>query len=187
MVGLEFNDALDLTAIGTLALAVVTVPVADHREMDFAGRSPRVRPRFRPTAPGIPEGRMVVPIENIGTGPALHIEARAELLKADGKPSEVGGQPASISSVALGTSMLGVTELDTERWAGKVPFGLTLTYGDVAGSRWQTTAKYLIDPREHGSEGRYEGLEIERMPPASSKPSEPPSDQTAGAARRPAE
>jgi hypothetical protein len=198
IVGLEFNDGFDLTAIGTLALAVVTVgsltfaaralkqtkeeievsrreveeahrpvvvPVADNRRMEFAGQdvaATPARPRFRPETPGIPPGRMVAPIENIGTGPALHIEAQAELLTADGRPAGHGGEP-SISAVALGASTLGVIELATQRWTEGACFALTLTYSDVALNRWRTTARYLIDAAEHRAEGRYEGLDIQRI------------------------
>jgi hypothetical protein len=197
--GLEFSDSVDLTAIGTLALAAVTfaslviaaralkqtkaeiavsrreveeahrpvlVPVADNRRIEFAGldlASPPARPRFRPTAPGVPEGRMVVPIENIGTGPALRIEAGAKLLTTDGRPAGHGGEPTSFGTRSLAASALGWVEIDTARWSEGACFALTLDYADVAEVRWRTTARYLVDAAQHGNEGRYEALEIERM------------------------
>jgi hypothetical protein len=196
IVGLEFNDTFDLTAIGTLALAAVTfvalviaaralkqtkaeiqvsrreveeahrpvvVPVADNRRMEFAGEElsyAPARPRFRPQRKSV----MVVPVENIGTGPGLQIEAQAELLTADGERAGHGGEPVgSTGNLALAASALGLVEIDTPRWTEGACFALIVTYGDVAKARWRTTARYLIDAAEHRAEGRYVDLDIQRL------------------------
>ena len=73
-----------------------------------------------------------------------------------------------MGTVALGASSGGEIPFATEGWNDKVSFEMTLTYADVAESRWQTTAKYLIDARKHKAEGRYEGVHITRLAPTPS-------------------
>ena len=118
-----FNGTWDWTAIGTLALAVVTlaavivaaialrqtraaialsqkevqeahrpvvVPVVGEREVGTASRS------MLPVGPKVRDGLVVIPVQNIGVGPALHVEASLKLLDADGKPSIALAGPQSV-------------------------------------------------------------------------------------------
>jgi hypothetical protein len=175
IVGLEFNDAFDLTAIGTLALAVVTFgsllfaarALAQTKEEIEVSRR-EVEEAHRPVVVPATDSKpgaapLSVRIENIGTGPALHIEGRALLLTVDGNRAGHGGEPASIGTVALGASSFGEIQLATEGWTEKACFELTLTYADVAGKRWQTTARYLIDASVHQDWGHYESVEIQSV------------------------
>jgi hypothetical protein len=173
--GLHFNHTWDLTAAGTLLLALVTlaavivaaialwqtradialsrkeveeahrpvlVPLADHRKMEFAG-------------PGLPassaakpdmhiKGLLTVPIENIGPGPALRVEATVELLNEDGGPSVAGGGGQTPGTV-MGLKASGSVSVDIAiRGLTGIPgFWLTLTYEDVAGKAWITKARYM--------------------------------------------
>src|SRR5258708_12435304 len=107
---LEFNDTFDLTAIGTIALAVVTVvslvfgwrslrlsraeveeahrpvlvPLADDREITLVGRDvpPKIAARPRSST-----NLLLLPIENIGTGPALDIVSSIQLHNPDPAPT----------------------------------------------------------------------------------------------------
>jgi hypothetical protein len=56
--------------------------------------------------------------------------------------------------------MPGVVEVTAPGWTGVASFALTLTYANVAGTRWRTSARFIIDVAQR-TEGRYEGLEIE--------------------------
>ncbi len=162
---LEFNDTFDLTAIGTIALAVVTVvslvfgwrslrlsraeveeahrpvlvPLADDREITLVGRDvpPKIAARPRSST-----NLLLVPIENIGTGPALDIVARIELRNPDGGPTAVA--PAAASAL-VGLRADGRVPLRflLRGLGGQTPgFRVAVTYNDVAGRGWQTEAVY---------------------------------------------
>ena len=172
LLGLEFNDTFDLTAIGTLALAVVTfiaLLVArgtlkqTRREIDLSRREVEEahRPVLVPTPLSIPTiltgGSLGVAVTNIGMGPALNIEASARLLDAEGKPSlaPTGPQtPAVMAGLAAGDRS--TLEIGTNHWTEGVSFELTVLYLDVAGKAWETVGSYL-DARR-----RYEGLVVRR-------------------------
>jgi hypothetical protein len=131
----------------------VLVPLADSRFMDITGTRGSGRPSARPAI--YAEGLLTVPIENIGTGPALRIEATVELMK-DGdidivKTAVIAGLRAA-GSVAPTVYGHGLAEVAS--------FSLTLTYEDVAGRRWATTARY-IETRD-----LYEDLTVDPLPRA---------------------
>jgi hypothetical protein len=173
LLGLEFSDTFDLTAIGTLALAVVTfiaLLVArgtlkqTRREIDLSRLE--VEEAHRPVLVPTPLSRptnltgssLGVPITNIGMGPALNIEASARLLDAEGKPlrAPTGPQtPALMAGLAAGDRSTLEIEVSQD-WAEVMSFELTVLYLDVAGKGWETIGSYL------GARRRYEGLDVRR-------------------------
>ena len=108
---LEFNDTFDLTAVGTLALALVTVISlviaaralkqtkeeieVSRREVEEAHR-PVVVPTAVYWGVGKPKSNASIGLNNIGTGPALRITASLELLTTDGMRAGHGGEPKSV-------------------------------------------------------------------------------------------
>jgi hypothetical protein len=180
------TTALTWTAIGTLVLAVVTltavvvstialrqtradialsrkeveeahrpvvVPVADRRRLDPAGPGVSAGPT-RPKP--VKDEALMVPIENIGSGPALHLEARiVQWLTESGEWSQHGPGPQTPASAAgLGVGVVMPLEIKLHGIRGVSGFWLTLTYSDVAGKGWITKARYVPD-RE-----RYEDVTI---------------------------
>lgn len=184
-----FNGAWDWTAIGTLALAMVTlaavivaaialrqtraaialsrkeveeahrpvvVPVVGEREVGTVSRHTLT------VGPKVRDGLVVIPVQNIGVGPALHVEASLKLLDADGKPSlaPVGPQTPG-TMTGIGKDQSTTIEIRAHGWTEGVSFELTVKYRDVAGKEWQTVVCYLADHL------RYEGLTIEARRPYS--------------------
>src|ERR1700749_852089 len=123
-VGLEFNDTFDVTAIGTVALAIVTFVsllfgwwtlrgtkasiAISRREVEEAQRPvvvPLRDPGRRvtimggqdlPATPFAPRtGLLVVPVRNIGKGPALRVNVTAEKFSAAGGWSAPWSGPPS--------------------------------------------------------------------------------------------
>jgi hypothetical protein len=164
-----FAGNWDATALGTLALAAVTgvslvfgwkslrqgqseveeahrpvlVPLADSRPLDVVETGLPEPPAARPLFLG--EGQLVVPIENIGTGPALRVEVSVRMRNPDGGPTAVGSggmKPAALAGVKASGSAAPIVQING---LADVPgFRLELTYEDVAGKSWITQATYMV-------------------------------------------
>jgi hypothetical protein len=168
-----FNGTWDWTAIGTLALAAgtlaavivaaialrqtraaialsrkeveeahrpVVVPVVGEREVGTVSRHKLM------LGPKVRDGLVVIPIQNIGVGPALHVEASLKLLDADGKPSiaPTGSQtPGTVTGIGKDQST--TIEIRAHGWTEGASFELTIKYRDVAGKEWEMVGRYLAD------------------------------------------
>jgi hypothetical protein len=179
MLASSFNGTWDWTAIGTLALAVVTgvsllfgwtslrqgqreveeahrpvlVPLADSRRMDVIVDAGMGQQAARPDV--IAPHELRVPVENIGTGPALRVEASVQMLNPDGGPTAVGTggmEPAVLAGIKASGSVAPIIKV--RGLAGVPGFWLTLTYEDVAGKGWVTKARYIA------TRNRYEDLTV---------------------------
>jgi hypothetical protein len=169
-----FAGNWDATAVGTLALAIVTgvslrfgwkslrqgqteveeahrpvlVPLADSRPLEVVQTGLPERPAARPLFLG--EGQLAVPIENIGTGPALRVEASVQMLNPEGGPTGVGTggmEPAALAGIKASGSVAPIIKI---HGLADVPgFWLTLTYEDVAGKGWITKARYIATDRRY--------------------------------------
>jgi hypothetical protein len=174
---LELSDNVDPTALATVLLAVLTfatvvvgvralrrskdeidlsrreveqahrpvlIPINDeNQELLASGKAAtyRAKPRYQEN------NRIVVPIKNIGEGPALNI------IVAVGPPSWVD-EPAPIDDVqwirvvGLGVSESAQVAVYVQGLTELADFSLALTYVDVAGKTWRTSADYHL--REGG-------------------------------------
>lgn len=169
-----FNGTWDWTAVGTLALAIVTgvsllfgwkslrqgqkeveeahrpvlVPLADSRPLEVVEAGLPEPSAARPLFLG--EGQLAVPIENVGTGPALRVEASVQMLNPEGGPTAVGTggmEPAVLAGIKAAGSVAPVIKIGG---LAEVPgFWLTLTYEDVAGKGWITKARYIATVRRY--------------------------------------
>lgn len=130
----------------------VVVPVADNRRMDPAG------PDVGGPGPAIPRvyspGKLLVPLENIGSGPALNVVASVKLLDSAGDTSQ-GPDGLKIPGymAGLGTGVILPINILAHGWQTGVNFQLDVEYDDVAGKSWKMTSLFV--------NGRYEGTNIE--------------------------
>jgi hypothetical protein len=99
---------------------------------------------------------LVVPVQNIGSGPALSVEASVKrLLNAEGNPWTGAVEPQTPGTVAgIGKDQLIPIEIRSHGWEERWSFELTLTYDDVAGKKWSTVG------RRNAADGRYEDVTI---------------------------
>ncbi|HST33771.1 MAG TPA: hypothetical protein VLJ80_09675 [Solirubrobacteraceae bacterium] len=177
---LEFNDAFDLTAIGTLALALVTaVSLAfgwkslrqGQKEVEEAHRPVLIpladtvkriqRAHFSPVTAKpyvLPEeGLLIVPIQNIGSGPALHVEAGVSLLNPSGGwTGATGGEQTPGTITGVGVLEVVPLELGLSRLSDVPGYELTVRYEDVAGKPWETVGRWIPEHK------RYEGVAIRK-------------------------
>lgn len=126
----------------------VLVPLADSRPLEVVETGLDGPPAARPLFLG--EGQMAVPIENIGTGPALRVEASVQILNPDGGPTGVGTggmESAMLAGIKASGSAAPIIKI---RGLVDVPgFWLTLTYEDVAHKGWITKARYIETGRRY--------------------------------------
>lgn len=190
IIGLEFTDTFDLTAVGTLALAFVTLislaiggRALQQTKDEIAVSRQEVEEAHRPVVvpvvdsrrsvggesaiPVVHSGVLVVPIENIGTGPALSVAARVSLRGPNAMlvgDLIIRGDEANKGTLALGTSMLAVLDFPVaEDWGERECFYVTIAYADVAGNIWETSAFYIVDTADAADAGKYESVSIYRL------------------------
>jgi hypothetical protein len=94
---------------------------------------------------------LLVPVRNVGMGPALHVKASVEMRDAGGAPSASAIDSTFQTRVAaLGhAERFEVVRFLVPTYSGLTGFELRVSYEDVAGKRWQTTALYSHDDREY--------------------------------------
>jgi hypothetical protein len=193
---LEFSDNVDPTALATVLLAVLTFAtvvvgaIALHRtrsEIDLSRREVeeahrpvlipfdgeaqtadssgaivlhRVKPYYRE------HNRVMVPIKNIGSGPALNIDVFLVPLEGMDLPTQTDPPhfPAT-RLLGLGTSELTTVIVEVPEMTELTDFAVTLDYVDVAGKRWRTNADYNAV-----GDGAYEAMSIEARPHTSKRP-----------------
>jgi hypothetical protein len=124
----------------------VVVPVAGGQHFTLANGEDL------PAGPYVPKpGLLVVPIMNIGLGPALCLESTIEGLD----PADGWNERQRLGEVTgIGVSEVISLEIAIHDLSEVPDFNLTLTYDGVAGKGWTTVADWIA------GDGRYEGLAI---------------------------
>jgi hypothetical protein len=106
-------------------------------------------------------GQLIVPIENIGPGPALDVTIYVNPRKDNGGVSEAWGDRRQTGAAAgVGASQVAPIEVRVWGLDGLPSFDFWATYMDVTGREWVTAAKYR--PSEEGS--RYTNMWISEVP-----------------------
>lgn len=127
----------------------VIVPVVDDTSyMDLGGEGAGLerRPQLRSN------GRLFVPVENIGAGPALNVEAS---VSGTSLPEEAAPDPQTAARVAgLRESGFIPLLIELPRWTELWTFTLTIEYDDIAGKGWATRCVFFRET------GRYDGMTI---------------------------
>jgi hypothetical protein len=130
----------------------VVVPVGDNRRMEVTGPG-LGDTQATPVVYGT--GRLLVPVENIGAGPALRLVASVKSLDEAGNPSGAPIGPQTPAQVAgLGTGVIMPLDIAVHGWQpGEINFQVDIEYEDVAGQAWKTTGQFVS--------GRYRAMTIE--------------------------
>jgi hypothetical protein len=182
---LQFSGKVDPTALATFILALVTlvaVTIAaialrrtqeelmrSREEIDRAHRPvvvPIHDPNHRPAYLG--HGQLIVPVENIGAGPALDLTVYVTPRDENGGVSPAWGEHRQTGAAAgLGASE--VTLIEVRVWGvdGLPSYDTWISFKDVAGKEWVSAAKYR--PSEDGS--RYTNMWVAAVPPGTDVPS----------------
>lgn len=109
-----------------------------------------------PNGPCVIEpGVLVIPVQNIGAGPALTVAAAIKPLDAEANPhTDLAEFQAPGMVAGIGKDQTIPIEIRAHGWEQLWGFDLTLTYEDVAEKKWSTVSRYHVD------EGRYGGVTI---------------------------
>jgi hypothetical protein len=115
---------------------------------------PGQEPPTHPERPSVTEpGVLGVQVHNIGSGPALHVEASVERLDEQGNLYGGANEPQTLGEVTgIGKDQAVSIEIRYHGWEDRWNFRLKLAYEDVAGKRWATVASYIAERQ------RYEGI-----------------------------
>lgn len=111
----------------------------------------------------IESGMLVVPVQNIGAGPALNVVAGMERLQDDGGPW-TGAIDHQTPGLATGISPGAPVHIEilAHGWEERWSFRLTVTYEDIAGKRWATVGDYIGGSRQY----KHVAVEAEGAPDA---------------------
>ena len=126
------------------------LPLADSSQVKLA-RTALSGPDVHPAT-----GLLIVPIQNIGSGPALRVRATVAPLDPSGKwAGGCGAGPPKVEVTGLGVSQTMTLEMQYGG-AREVPtFEIFLAYDDVSGKRWHTYGRWNV------IQGRYEDLVVD--------------------------
>jgi hypothetical protein len=175
---LQLTGNVDPAALVTFILALLTVAllVVVIRALHLAQREVdrwrnQVEQSHRPVVVPIHStmqmpvyqghGELLVPIENIGSGPALDLHLFVTPRDENGAVSPAWGEVRHIGAAA-GLAVSKTTPVEVRAWGlgGLTSFDVWVSYFDLAGKEWVTSAKYLAS--EEGS--RYTNLWVAAVP-----------------------
>ncbi len=118
----------------------VLVPVVDSTSYMDLGADGANRERRPQLEPG---GLLFVPVENIGSGPALNVEASVSGVSI---PDDARTEHQTSARLAgLGEGHFRAFLIELPFWKELWSFTLTIDYSDVAGKGWRTVALFLRD------------------------------------------
>jgi hypothetical protein len=113
----------------------LVVPIDDHTgEVSAIGES-------HPAVPQLAGGRLIVPVENAGLGPAINVRATLKVISGDWASDEY----ASISVLAPGRRAALIFDFHESL----VDFELQLTFEDSAARVHRLTARWCLEQRSY--------------------------------------
>lgn len=177
---LAITDWVAVTAIATVVLVIVTAVLAvaaifaafyakdalGTARADLKTAQDQLEGSQRPLVvpstishPKIIAGRyvadniLVIPVENIGPGPALDITAEVGLLDIDGNPStnrvtDLHSITAEVLAGAGASRPPAKLQCRASGWGEGASMRARLHYRDITGKGWRTTARFHGDPPE---------------------------------------
>lgn len=128
----------------------VVVPTADQRTMSTGHARNRVDRLAYPQV--LLPKTFLFPVENVGAGPALNVEATVAWTNQDG--ASMNGRAAIAS---LGQDRLVPLPVYNVVWDGRSDIEFTITYQDVGDKGWVTAGRWVAEG------GRYEAVSIKSI------------------------
>jgi hypothetical protein len=161
--GLHFDGAIDATGVATVFLAVVTAALAwftrdavqqgatelaqSQRPVLLPYRDGGNRPTLFEDEPGLPKGVFVLPVVNVGVGPAMAITAQVEFGDIDAQPTAAPWVQTWAERTAVGAGEKTGLLFEGVPLTGMMGFVFNIEFSDVAGRSWFARGYY--SEREH--------------------------------------
>jgi len=148
---LHFNGDVDATGLGTVLLALATAILAGYTRMSVAQAGKELEQSQRPVLvplvsadvqPHIADGRFLLPLMNVGVGPAMQVSAEIEFGDVDGNPSAAPRVWDSAGMTAVGAGKIVMLEFRDVALASPMGFAFNVQYHDVSGKAWHSRAAY---------------------------------------------
>jgi len=150
LVGLHFD--VDATGIATLLLAVATFGLAIYTrtavKQGAIELSQSQRPVLMPLTDGmgdepeIDNGLFILPVINVGVGPALVIHADLEFGDANAKPTDAPPAWATTKRTAIGAGQQTHLPFRNVSLSEAVGFAFNIQFSDVSGKTWLSRGYY---------------------------------------------
>ncbi|MGP0101138.1 MAG: hypothetical protein ACLPUT_05895 [Solirubrobacteraceae bacterium] len=122
----------------------VLVPVVEPRKYMDLGADGAGMPQVPQL---LSHGHLYVPVENVGSGPALNVEASVSGVSI---PEDARTEHQTSARLAgLGEGHFRALLIDLPFWKELWSFMLTVEYSDLAGRGWCTTAVFLRDTKRY--------------------------------------
>jgi hypothetical protein len=167
--GLHFTGDVDATGIATLLLAVATFALAFYTRHAVAQGAQELEQSQRPVLmpmivsqagerPWLSDDnkRYYLPVQNVGVGPAMAIEAGIEFGDIAGRPSSAPPVAGRAQLTALGARQDATLEFDGVPLTAAMGFVFNIQYHDVSGKPWFVQGRY--------SEAEHRFSEVETVP-----------------------
>ncbi|MDQ3811919.1 MAG: hypothetical protein M3336_16680 [Chloroflexota bacterium] len=149
--GLHFDGSVDATGIATVLLAVATAGLAVYTRASVKQGAVELAQSQRPvlvplrgvrSKPELKDGRFLVPVVNVGVGPAMTIRAEVEFGDINGEASAAPQVSAATARTAIGANEQAYLAFENVPLTSAMGFALNIEFADVTGTTWHSRGFY---------------------------------------------
>jgi hypothetical protein len=149
--GLHFDGGVDATGIATVLLAIATAGLAVYTrtsvnqgalELAQSQRPVLVPRRDDRSKPGFKNGRFLLPVVNVGVGPAMTIRCQVEFGDIEGNASAAPTLSIETARTAIGANEHAFLAFENVALTSPMGFAFNIEFADVSGNAWLTRGFY---------------------------------------------
>jgi hypothetical protein len=151
-VGLHFDGNVDATGVATVLLAIATAGLAAYTRRAVQQGATELAQSQRPVLipvredeherPQLYRGQFLLPVINVGVGPAMDVRAELEFGDAFGRASAAPSAWASSRRTAIGAAQQTSLEFPEIDLTDAMGFAFNIEFADVSGKRWFSRGFY---------------------------------------------
>jgi hypothetical protein len=152
LLGLHLSGDVDATGLATVLLAVATFGLAIYTRQSVRQNAVELEQSQRPVLvpliervadrPKLQDDRFLLPIINVGVGPAMAIRADLEFGDIHAEPTAAPYVAASTERTAIGASQQTYLEFENVALSGVTGFAYNIEFADVSGRKWLSRGFY---------------------------------------------
>jgi len=155
--GLYFDGGVDATGIATVLLAIATAGLAVYTRMSVKQGALKLAQSQRPvlvplrggrSKPALKDGQFLLPVVNVGVGPAMTIRAELEFGDIHGDASAAPQVSAQTARTAIGANGQAYLAFENVALTRALGFAFNIEFADVSGTTWHSGGVYSEAARE---------------------------------------